>query len=290
MSKQITVRIDSSLEGRRIENILKQHLGFSSSLVKRLKTTENSITLNKEIVPLVKRVSLGDELIVTLTEKRQEDILPVNLPIDILFEDEDIILLNKPTFMPTHPSPDHYTDTLANAVMYHFNGKFSFHVITRLDRETSGVVLIAKNTLAAHILTDAMKNQMILKEYVAVVNGTPTPSVGEISAPIKKAEGLGIRRIVAPDGKTAVTKYAVEKTNEDFSLVRLNPVTGRTHQIRVHMSFIGTPIFGDSLYGEALAEERTRLHCRKIAFQHPFTKELLEIEAPVPTDITDLIL
>lgn len=290
MEKNIIVKIDKVLHGRDIKYILHNHMELSSTLVKRLKRTDNGILLNGEAVNVLRTVCAGDELVLTFYDESSDNIVPKNIPICILYEDEDIIAVNKPRSMPTHPSFNHYEDTLANGIMYYFRDKdFTFRAITRLDRDTSGVVLVAKNPLSAQILSDDMKNKKINKEYIAVVNGVPEPLYGTVSAPIKRRESSVMLRCVAPDGREAITEYEVEKAFGGLSLVKLRPVTGRTHQLRVHMSFIGTPIYGDDLYGASQMEEETRLHCRRISFFHPMTKEKITVTAPIPDDIKILI-
>lgn len=290
MEKNIIVKIDKVLHGRDIKYILHNHMELSSTLVKRLKRTDNGILLNGEAVNVLRTVCAGDELVLTFCDGSSDNIVPKNIPICILYEDEDIIAVNKPRSMPTHPSFNHYEDTLANGIMYYFRDKdFTFRAITRLDRDTSGVVLVAKNPLSAQILSDDMKNKKINKEYIAVVNGVPEPLYGTVSAPIKRRESSVMLRCVAPDGREAITEYEVEKAFGGLSLVKLRPVTGRTHQLRVHMSFIGTPIYGDDLYGASQMEEETRLHCRRISFFHPMTKEKITVTAPIPDDIKILI-
>lgn len=290
MDKNITVKIDKDLHGRDIKYVIHKHIGLSATLVKRLKRTADGILLNGEAVTVRKKVCAGDELALTLYDEGSDSIVPKNIPISVLYEDEDIIAVNKPRSMPTHPSLNHYEDTLANGIMYYFrNESFTFRAITRLDRDTSGVVLVAKNPLSAQILSDDMKNKKIHKEYIAVVNGVPKPPCGTVSVPIKRLEKSVILRCAAPDGREAITEYEVEKTFRGLSLVKLRPVTGRTHQLRVHMSFIGTPIYGDDLYGAPQTEEETRLHCRRIDFLHPTTKEKISITAPTSDDIKTLL-
>jgi len=290
MNKNITIKIDENLHGCTIEHILKKNLGVSGGIIIRLKAKEDSITVNGEIRKLNERVFSGDKLCVCIQEGKSSDIIPVNMPLDILYEDEDIIAVNKPRLMPTHPTRRHLDDTLANGIMYYFRDMdFVFHSITRLDTNTSGIVLIAKNILAAQILSDEMKNKNIYKEYVAVINGIPKKGNGRICAPIRRMENGGILREVAPDGKEALTEYSVEKTKNGLSFVRLKPLTGRTHQLRVHMSYIGHPIYGDYMYGAAQEKEQTRLHCEKITFRHPFKDEKITVIAPLPSDITALI-
>ena len=284
--KKITLEIDAELHGRRIKYLLRNHMGLSAALVKRLKNTSGGILLDGESVYVDRQVTRGQVLELNIVDTASDNIEPKDIPLDSIYEDEDIIALNKPRAMPTHPSQNHHDDTLANGVMYYFREcDFTFRVITRLDRDTSGVVLVAKNSLSAQILSDDIKNKKILKEYIAVVNGVPTPSEGTVCAPIKRAEGSTILRCVARDGKEAVSEYTLEKTSGDISLVRLRPLTGRTHQLRVHMSHIGTPIYGDDLYGAPQVGEATRLHCASVSFEHPVTKIPLTLTAPVPEDI-----
>ncbi len=288
MEKIITLKIDATLHGRKIESVLEKNLEISTTLIRRLKRTADGITLNGKEATVIEKVSYGDELVVKISGRAQKNIIPVNFPIDVLYEDEDIIAVNKPRSMPTHPSRNHQDDTLANRVVYYLGEQSAFHVITRLDRDTSGVVLIAKHTVSAKFLTENIKDRNISKEYIAVVNGVPNPPQETVSAPIKKREESGILRCVAPDGKEAVTKYETIKIAENLSLVKLLPITGRTHQLRVHMSYMGTPIYGDSMYGAPQTGEKTRLHCYRITFSHPMTKQIITVTAPIPKDIREM--
>lgn len=285
MIKRISLKIEDEFNGKEVKEILKNHLNISQDIISSLKKSDDGILLNNKKVYVTKKVSSGDVLEITISDERS-DIKETEIPLDILFEDEDIILINKPRNLPTHPSLNHYEDTLANGLMHYFRGeKFTFRAITRLDKDTSGVVLVAKNPLSASILNAAMKNGEIEKEYVALVNGTPEEKSGRISAPIKRRQESVILRCVAPDGKEAITDYETILSKNGFSLVKLNPVTGRTHQLRVHLSYVGNPIFGDDLYGAPQKNEAIRLHCRKITFQHPTTKQNMIVEANSPKDM-----
>lgn len=289
MNKSISVTIGAESDGKPLKSILV-NMGLSATIIRRLKKYDDGILLNGRRAYTNARVSAGDEVRVTMYDEASENIVPRDIPLEILYEDEDIIAVNKPRNMPTHPSMNHYEDSLANAVMYYFrNSSFTFRVITRLDRDTSGVVLIAKNCLAAQRLNEAVKSYEIKKEYIAVVNGTPEPYNGRICAPIRRLEKSVILRCVASDGKSAITDYTTEKAMNGLSLVRLYPLTGRTHQLRVHLSHIGTPIYGDDLYGAPQTDEQTRLHCAKITFAHPLNDRQITIEAPIPNDINELI-
>lgn len=284
MDKVISITIDSLMDGQRIDYVLEKQLKISDNLIKQLKKDKNGILLNGVPEFVVKKVSKGDTLVVNIKGKVAQNIVPVNIPLDILFEDEDILVINKPGNMPVHPSRKHLTDTVANAVMHYLGSNETVHIITRLDRETSGVVLIAKNQWSAAMLSEQMKNGKIKKEYMAVVNGIMPDTKDTISAPIKRKEEGNVLRCVADDGKEAVSIYEVLNTMDDFSLVKLIPVTGRTHQLRVHLSFVGHPIFGDKMYGAKQKGERTRLHCSCLKFFHPESNEKIIIEAPVPDD------
>ncbi len=289
MVRKLECKIDKELAGRQVRYILRNHLGLSVTLLRRLKTKPDGILLNGNPVWQNTKTEEGDVLLLTIRDAPSAHIVPVDLPLDILYEDEDILCVNKPGNMPTHPSQNHHDDTLANAVMYRYrSGNFTFRVITRLDRETSGVVLIAKHALAAQALSRDMQNGEIQKEYIAAVCGEPKADEGCIHAPIGRQKDSVILRCVTPDGKAAETEYAILEKKEGLSLLSVKPKTGRTHQIRVHMKHMGTPIFGDGLYGEEREGERTRLHCRKICFMHPVLHEPMEIIAPLPQDISVL--
>lgn len=278
MVKKIELKIDEKLNEKKIEYILEKHLQISRSLISKLKRSPNGIKLEGEQAKVIQTVKAGQSLVIDIPQKAGESIETTYFPLDILYEDEDIIAVNKPCGMPSHPSRLHKNDTLANALKYCMG--CSPHIITRLDKDTTGVVLTAKNSHAAALLTDMMKRKEIQKEYVAVVKGTLRASAGEINAPIKKEEN-SIKRIVSDSGKGAITKYEVLNTDGKYSLVRLIPITGRTHQLRVHMNYMGCPIYGDKLYG-ASEGEFMYLHCRKLSFLHPLTGEDIIINATVP--------
>ena len=283
MDKKIEILIDDTLSGKTVKELLHKN-GVSSSLIKELKETEEGIMLSGKNVFVTERVKAGDVLNITIRDKKS-DIEPEDIPLDILYEDDDIIAVNKGRSMPIHPSQNHHGDTLANAFMHYYSGeRFTFRVITRLDKDTSGVVLLAKNPLSGAILSEQMKNGDIKKEYIAVTEGVPDVKKGIIDAPIKRREESVILRCVGEDGKSAITEYEVIKEKDDCALILLRPITGRTHQIRVHLSYIGCPILGDGLYGSS-KDEKTLLHCSKISFCHPITDKIMEIASPIPDDI-----
>ena len=280
MPKVINLKIDDSLSGKRIETILEKQLRFSRSLISKLKRCKDFVTVDGKSAKLVDKLICGQELRVVIPTKKISSVEAVSLPIDILYEDEDIIAVNKPLSMPSHPSRLHKNDTLANALKFYLG--HAGHIITRLDKDTTGVVLVAKNPLAAKILTDAVASGNIEKEYIAVINGTLSPKSGKICERIKRKEEGKIIREVSPDGKEAISLYETLETKDNLSLIKLIPITGRTHQLRVHMSYMGHPIYGDSMYGAPQKGEKLKLHCRGICFAHPVTGKDITIEAPVP--------
>ncbi len=284
--REMTYRVLPEDDGRKIKNILRQKLNVSASVLTQLKKSPQGILVNGESVYATKEVKSGDIIKINIEDKMSQNIVPSDIELNIIYEDEDILCINKPRNMPTHPSQNHHADTLANGVMNYFKGTdFTFRVITRLDKDTSGVVLIAKNKISASVLSGQMQNGEIAKEYLALCHNEPPKLKGETDAPIARKEGSSIEREVSANGKRAVTKYEVLKTMDSCSLIKLNPITGRTHQLRVHMSHIGCPIYGDDMYGSDAKGERCRLHCAKIEFVHPITQKALKICADMPDDM-----
>lgn len=287
--KKIKSVIDTQFDGKSVKTVLRHKLNISSAILTDLKKYPDGITVNGAHANVNVILHTGDVLILNIHDIPSPNIVPVDIGLDILLENEDILVVNKPRNMPTHPSQNHHDDTLANGVMYYYRDTdFTFRVITRLDRDTSGAVLIAKNRLAASMLSEQMQDMKIYKEYVALCHGTPAEAKGTIDAPIAREEGSTIRRLVSPEGKTAITHYEVISSKNDLSLIKLNPQTGRTHQLRVHLSHLGHSIYGDDMYGSAVVGN-TRLHCRAITFINPADGEAITVEAPIPSDITELI-
>lgn len=284
--RSLTYKILPEDEGRKLKDILKRNLGISARVLAKLKNSCDGIMCNGVQVYTNHTVSEGEIIEITLRDTQSQNVEPSEVKINVIYEDEDILVVDKPHSIPTHPSQNHHNDTLANAVMGYYKGEdFTFRVITRLDKDTSGVVVIAKNKISASIITREMTDGQITKEYYALCHGCPAETEGKIDAPIARKKDSAIMREVDTDGKEALTYYEVVKSNDNLSLVKVRPVTGRTHQIRVHLSYIGNPIYGDDMYGSCVKGERTRLHCRKIALIHPITKKELYFESPVPDDM-----
>ena len=283
--RKIEFIVTKDLDGTEIKYILYKSLELSSKLIRKLKTYDDGIMLNNKKATVREKVSSGDVLLVNIRDEVSLNIVPNDIPLDVVYEDEDILAVNKPYNMPTHPSQNHYEGTLANGVMNYYKvTDFVFRAVNRLDRDTTGIVLIAKNRYSSELFCRQIRNGEIQKTYLAIVSGTPENIKGVVEAPIKRKEDSVITRIVADDGQYAKTEYEVLKSENGFSLVRLMPKTGRTHQIRVHMAHIGHPLYSDFIYGVEVEGERTRLHCSELTFYHPVKEEMLTLTAPVPDD------
>lgn len=266
-------------EGDRLPTDMKSFLyshGLSVTLVKKAKF--GGIILNGTTVTVRATVREGDRVEIYLNEERSEGIPPMDIPLRVLYEDDDILAVDKPTNMPTHPSKGNNLPTLANAVMGYYGGDFVFRSVNRLDRDTSGVVIIAKNQISASNLSSSMKKGLWRKKYHAIVDGCPEPKSARIDAPIERIEEGNIKRTVRPDGKRAVTDYRVIEEYDDCSLCEISLLTGRTHQIRVHMAHVGHPLRSDFLYGVE-SEADYFLRCVEISFPHPKTDEIIVIKA-----------
>lgn len=294
MTRKLEFVIDESFDKKTVLTFLKAQ-GFSSRIIKDIKYNPHGILIRNKKVTVQKTLKKGDRLTVYIREKEGESAVARDIPIDIIYEDRDVIVVNKPPFMATHPSQNNYDTTLANALTYHFlkNGDdCAVRAVNRLDKNTSGIILVAKNALSAGILSNDLKENKIHREYVAVIEGCPEQKTGVITAPIARADGSAIKRCVNFEkGEHAVTNYEILKSGDEFSLARLWLETGRTHQIRVHMSHIGHAVVGDFLYGTEFLGgiNRHALHSVSIRFTHPVTKEQLYFEAPIPKDMENLL-
>ncbi len=291
------IKINRELSGKTVLWVLKCRVRISSKALSSLKAKENGITVNGRHVTVRYILSEGDLLHLGTEDTAQpsEHIIPRCLPLDIIFEDDDIILLNKPSDMPTHPSHGHLDDTLANALAYRAEQAgeaFVFRPTTRLDRDTSGIVLAAKTRLASGKLFSELSAGGFEKTYLCITVGVPEPTVGHIDAPIRRGDTGILMRVVADDGDASVTDYRVLASSRDGSMafVAVTPRTGRTHQIRVHMKHIGTPLLGDFLYGEeSPLLGRHALHAARLAFTHPLSGRRLRISAPLPDDMVRIL-
>ena len=275
--KRISKTVGEDFDGRLIKDFLRLDLSLSATLIKKVKF--GGVSVNGEVVTMRKTLHTGDAVEVSLPSEDSEHVEPVNMPLSVLYEDEHILAVDKPVNMPTHPSRYNSLVTLANLVRAYIGEAFVFRAITRLDRDTSGIVLIAKDQISAGRLSAEMKAGNIEKTYTAILKNAPKELLGTVNAPIEREAPDSIKRVVRADGKTAVTKYRVTEILPDGRAVcEVKPITGRTHQIRVHMAYIGAPLDSDFLYGER-GEETYSLRCSALTFTHPITKEKITIKA-----------
>lgn len=310
------ILIDSSYDGLIIREVLSSKLGYSSNLIKKLKFSEGGITVNGNFVTVRYVLKKGDILSLRI-EDSEADVspytIPNDIPLEVIYEDAHVTVVNKPPDMPAHPSLGHQLDTVANALAYRYSGKpYVFRPVNRLDRDTSGCMLTANSKADCYRMYLAMTEGRIKKSYIAVLDGVPkTPYLqspnsdsvlnnnsgqlsGRIESYMRRAEGSIIKReetsAGSPEAKLAVTEYRIIYNNERYSLVEAFPITGRTHQLRVQFAGIGCPIVGDTLYGTGSEHiSRHALHCIRTSFPHPATGETIEVQAPVPGDIERLL-
>ena len=290
MNRNIDYIIDEDSAGLRVEQFLRRKR-YSRQNLSEIKRMPKSILVNGVHYYMRQELSTGDHLQVRICEtKNSEKIPPTNLPLDIIYEDEDLLVLNKPAGMPIHPSLNNYTNSMANALAYYFQSQgkpFIFRCCNRLDRDTSGLTIVSKHLVSGSILSDMTKYREVHREYLAIARGSVTPSEGTIQAPLGRKEGTIIERTVDWEhGEDAVTHYKVVKEANGHSLVSLRLETGRTHQIRIHMKYLGYPLIGDYLYNPDM-EYMTRqaLHSHHMEFTHPITGEHMSFTAPLPEDM-----
>ena len=276
-----------------IKELLKRNFGFSSRLMIKLKVN-NLVHLNGNLVKMYEKGNPGDRISVFLP-KEKSDFEPENIPISVVYEDDDILIINKQPGYVVHPTKGHPCHTMANGIMNYMieNQKhFKIRFINRLDMDTSGLLAIAKNSHCQDDMSKQMAENGVTKKYMAVVKGIIADEDGTINLPIDKEHEDHVKRAVMEDGFQSVTHYKVlERFEKGYTLVELVLETGRTHQIRVHMTHIGHPIVGDVLYGEASVWliERQALHARYLSFHHPVTHQFIELEAPLPDDMEELL-
>ena len=295
----IHYRIPNSYEGHKISEFLRNQ-GISTKSIIRLKSDVENVLLNDEPGFINRILKKDDRLTLCVKElESSKKIPPVDLPLSIIYEDEDILIVNKPANMPIHPSMNNYENTLGNAVAYYYMKKgepFLYRCINRLDRDTTGLTILAKHYLSCGILYDEMESREIKRTYYAIVENRTVfdapyahrlLQIGTIDLPLGRRPDSAIERMVdIKNGDKAITHYRVLATNDGLSLLELQLDTGRTHQIRVHMQAIGHPLIGDFLYNPKDTHmKRQALHAGKLSFRHPITKEILSFTAPIPQDM-----
>lgn len=289
MNRILNYTISDADAGMIVLDFLRKQ-GFSRHILTAMKADKDALSVNGEKAGGRTILTAGDHFRVRLLETASSDgIVPTCMELSILYEDEDILVINKPSDMPVHPSISNYTNTLANGVVAYFESRGEacpFRCVNRLDRDTSGALILAKNALSAAILSVQMRNRQIRRTYLAVVEGI-TPKSGTISAPISRVADSVIERHVDPEnGESAVTHYERLEVKNNHSLLEIHLETGRTHQIRVHMGYIGHPLPADYLYHPVYDTfNRQPLHSFQLEFCHPITGEPMCMMAPVPEDI-----
>ena len=299
MKRLLTFKINNNEEDT-IENFLKIKLDISDSLLRKIKLHPQGLILNKNRAFTNKLLTAGDilEVLLESDELSSPNIYPAKGELDIIYEDEDLLIINKPPFLPVHPSKGHVNDSLANIIAYHYNkeGKnFIFRCVNRLDKDTSGIIAIAKNAYSHDQLTKQMKNGTLSRTYNALVHGKVSPDKGSITKNIRRVpDKATIKREVCDGnvGETAITNYQVIKyCKNNVSLLKISLQTGRTHQIRVHFSDSGHPLLGDWLYGDKDTNliNRQALHSTELSLLQPITKEPLKFVSPLPQDMQKLL-
>ena len=279
--------------GERIDKYLSEQLeDMTRSHIQKL-IKENMVRVNGMAVKSNFKLSASDQIEVEIPELKEPDILPENIPLDILYEDQDILVVNKPKGMVVHPAPGHYTGTLVNAIMYHckdnlsgINGVMRPGIVHRIDMDTTGSLLICKNDRAHQALAKQLKEHSITRKYHAIVHGRLKEDEGTIDKPIGRHPIDRKKMSVhCTNGREAITHYRVLKRFQQFTYIECQLETGRTHQIRVHMSSIGHPILGDQIYGPAKCPYKLQgqtLHAKVLGITHPITGEYMEFDAPLP--------
>lgn len=290
----ITTIISAEEDGSVVRHILKAHLHFSSRAISRLTRTPTGILVNGQHARTTQILHTGDILTVETGDQKQgrTEITPGNWPLPILWEDGHLLVVNKPAGMTAHASnlvPD--TPTVAGALAWSRGPDFLFHSVNRLDKGTTGLMVIAKSGYVHNLLRKSLHTQAFHREYRAVCTGCPQPSRGTVNAPIGRDDASLVARMIRPDGAPAISHYEVLARSADFSLLKLIPETGRTHQLRLHMASIGCPLAGDWLYGKEDLSliSRPALHSFSLRLTHPVTGELLQLTAPIPEDMQALL-
>lgn len=289
MKRTLNYTVPSEYHNKNILGFLKSR-GYSHAVLAHLKRTESGILLNNTWARVSDTVHTGDTITVNLVETQDSHtIVPAKLPLSILYEDEDLLIVNKAAGMPIHPSQGNYDNTLANALAYYFREKgepFIYRCINRLDRDTTGLLIVARHMLSASLLSAMVANRDIHREYLALATGL-TEKSGTVCAPIGRAADSTIERRIDPEhGAYACTRYTRLDYCKGYSLLSLTLDTGRTHQIRVHMKHIGHPLPGDFLYNPDYSFiKRQALHSHRLTFKHPITGHTLSFTAPLPQDM-----
>lgn len=292
--------VDKESENNRIDKYLAEAFnGKSRSYIQGLIEKEN-IKVNGKSIKSNYKVKENDEIVIDMPEPLELEVVAEDIPLDILYEDNDVIVINKPQGMVVHPAPGNYTKTLVNALLYHckdlstINGVIRPGIVHRIDKDTTGVLVVAKNDEAHNFLSKQLQTHSMKREYIALVEGRLKEDTGTINKPIGRNKKDRLKMGIVDDGKRAVTHYEVLERYKNTTLIKCVLETGRTHQIRVHMASIGHPLLGDSLYAcnknSFKNLQGQTLHAKTIGFIHPRTNEYLEISAPLPEYFKKLLV
>ncbi|WP_056983117.1 RluA family pseudouridine synthase [Lentilactobacillus rapi] len=280
--------------------VLTEHTGRLDKVVSEIDTTisrsrakklieDGHIKVNGQLKKPKYHAEVGDQIDIEDIEPTPISLEPENIPLDIIYEDDDVIVVNKPQGMVVHPSAGHSNHTLVNALLFHsplstINGEFRPGIVHRIDKDTSGLLMVAKNDAAHQALSEQLKKQKNLRKYIALVHGRINENSGVVNAPIGRSVKDRKKQAVVADGRPAITHFKVLERFQDYTLISCQLETGRTHQIRVHMKYIGHPIAGDPLYGprKTLKGNGQFLHAQELGFEHPVTHKLMVFSAPIP--------
>ncbi|WDV07713.1 RluA family pseudouridine synthase [Lysinibacillus irui] len=294
---QVTYTIEEQQQGERIDKALSSlQTEWSRTQIGNW-ISEGIIQVNGEAVKAKYKVKAGDIIAIDVPEVEELDVVAENLDLDIFYEDADVLVVNKPKGMVVHPAPGHMTGTLVNGLMYHckdlsgINGVLRPGIVHRIDKDTSGLLMVAKNDTAHESLVNQLVNKTVTRKYIALVHGHIAHDKGTIDAPIGRDQKDRQKQAVVDNGKHAVTHFQVVERFGDYTLVECRLETGRTHQIRVHMNYIGFPLVGDPKYGpkKTIDFGGQVLHAATLGFDHPSSGEYLEFEVPLPADYEQLL-
>ncbi len=275
--EKLSLSVSLKNDGMGIKDFLSKEMRLSKTLIKKVKY--GNVFVDEVTVTMRKILHTGECVSVILPEEKSENIPPIEHPLKIVYEDEHLLVIDKPSNMPVHPSRGNHLTTLANAVMAYMGESFVFRAVNRLDRDTSGLVLIAKSQYSAGILSEDMKSGKFEKCYTAVLSRAPVQKSGIIDAPIERECEGNIKRKVREDGKRAVTEYLITEILPDGRAVcKIKLHTGRTHQIRVHMAYVGAPLYADFLYGEKIEGESYYLKADELSFTHPVSRKTINLK------------
>lgn len=290
----ITYKVGKEGQDVKIRDYMKENLNLSGRFI-RGSAMDRRLRVNGKEVKLNYKLQEDDVIEVTVNAEESQNIEGEDLNIKVIYEDDDLLIVDKPPFMVVHPTKSHPMGTLANGVIHHFrsnNDNSIVRLVSRLDRDTSGLIMIAKNQFSHMNLAKSMEKNLIKKSYLAIIHGNLENQEGTIDLPIGRPTDETIKRAVLEDGQRSITHYKIKESYKEGTLVELVLETGRTHQIRVHLSYVGCPIYGEQLYSDFSDEElisRQALHAYALTLPHPRSGEILNFESTLPEDMTKLI-